>query len=174
MDYEQLLRQSRKKPIVSPDDFDSVRYEAADIRRMIPHRDPFLLVDSITGVNLAAGAVRGARFLSPEEPVFKGHFPGFPVYPGALQIEMTGQLGLCLHYFLSAKSTLIAGDLKPPRVRATRVLGAHFLEPLLPGREVVLLAKKLEEEGYFGTIVGQTIADGKVCCVCISEVCFLD
>jgi 3-hydroxyacyl-[acyl-carrier-protein] dehydratase len=174
MDYEQLLRQSRKKPVINLDDFDRVNYSSADIKKIIPHREPFLLVDSITGVNLTIGALKGSRFISPDDPVFKGHFPGFPVYPGALQIEMTGQLGLCLHYFLSAKSKVIAGEVKARQVRATRVLGAHFLEPLLPGQEVILVAKKLEEEGYFGTIIGQTISNGKICCVCISEVCFLD
>ena len=59
------------------------------------------------------------------------------------------------------------------KVRATRIVGAHYLEPVLPGRHVVLFAKKLEYDEYFATVIGQVIADGKVACAAIGEVCFL-
>jgi 3-hydroxyacyl-[acyl-carrier-protein] dehydratase len=59
------------------------------------------------------------------------------------------------------------------RVRATRIVGAYYLEPVLPGREITLLAKKLEHDEYLATMIGQVVVDGKVACAAIGEVCFL-
>jgi len=72
------------------------------ITRILPHREPVLLVDRLTGISFEEEAIAGSRFISPADPVFAGHFPDFPVYPGTLEVEMIGQLGLCLHYFLKA------------------------------------------------------------------------
>ena len=85
---------------------------------------------------------------------------------------MIGQLGLCLHYFLESRSTEVPAAVRPLNVRATRILGAAYLAPVLPGRDVTLLAKKLEYDEYFATMIGQVIADGTVACVAIGEVCF--
>ncbi|MBU1076486.1 MAG: beta-hydroxyacyl-ACP dehydratase [Spirochaetes bacterium] len=175
MDYESLLKEFRKKPIV---EFNSLAQKTSfnkeDIHKIIPHRDPFLLVDTITGIDLTQEVITGERYISPDEPLFKGHFPDFPVYPGSLQLEMVGQLGLCLHYFIEKKSTRIEEGASPSGVRATRIIGAHFLQPILPDRTVRLIAKKLEYDTFFGTIIGQVISDEKVCSVSISEVCFTD
>ena len=144
-----------------------------DIKRILPHREPFLLVDRLTGVGFDQEAIAGSRLISSEDPIFAGHFPDYPVYPGCLEVEMIGQLGLCLHYFLGSRSTEVPSQDQPMRVRATRILGAYYLAPVLPGREVVLLAKKLEFDEYFASMIGQVIADGVVACAAIGEVCFL-
>jgi len=89
-------------------------------------------------------------------------------------MEMSGQLGLTLSYFFLNKTNAIADDATPAPVRATKVLGALFLEPLEPGKTVQIIAKKLEYDGYFGTVLSQVLVDGKVSCVSISEVIFLD
>jgi len=182
MDYDKLLKKNRRKPIVSPEmlsgetSFTLLNFGQDQIKKIIPHRDPFLLVEKLTAVDLSEGeeCIVGTRIIPASDPVFQGHFPDFPVYPGSLQLEMGGQLGLCLTHFFLNKTTEIPADASPSPVRATKVLGALFLAPLLPEKEVTLIAKKLEFDGYFGTVLSQVVCEDKVCCVSISEVIFLD
>ena len=47
-----------------------------EIERLIPHRDPFLFVDTISEIDLDSSRLRGQRFIAPSDPVFAGHFPG--------------------------------------------------------------------------------------------------
>ena len=173
MDHDALLRQYRKKPLFSAGGLTPLSWDRAGIKLILPHRDPFLLVDRLTGISFDEGQIGGARFISPTDPVFAGHFPDFPVYPGTLEVEMIGQLGLCLHYFLRSRSIEIPRDVQPLSVRATRIVGAYYLEPVLPGREVTLLAKKLEHDEFLATMIGQVIVDGTVACTAIGEVCFV-
>lgn len=175
MDYDQILRKKRKKFLTEPEDL-PVRfsYGKVDIEKIIPHRDPFLLIDRLTGFDPEKKIIAGERFIDPDLPLFKGHFPDFPVYPGCLQIEMTGQLGLCMNYFLTNNVTEISGSPKIPLIRATRVVGAYYLQPVLPDTTVTVMAQLLEHDGYFGKIIGQIInGEGLVACAAISEVCFL-
>ena len=173
MDYDALLRQHRRKPLFAPADFAPLAWGREEIKLILPHREPFLLVDRLTGISFNEEAIAGSRVISPDDPVFAGHFPEYPVYPGCLEVEMIGQLGLCLHHFLQSRSTAVPSEARSLQVRATRIVGAYYLEPVRPGREVALLAKKLEYDDYFATMIGQLIADGKVACAAIGEVCFL-
>ncbi len=69
------------------------------IKEIIPHRDPFLLIDEIVEIEPGVRAV-GKKYLKPDEFWFKGHFPQEPVQPGVLTIEMLAQTAavcaLCL------------------------------------------------------------------------------
>ena len=60
-----------------------------EIRGILPHRYPFLLVDRI--VELEADRVVGIKNVTANEPFFQGHFPDFPVMPGVLIIEAMAQ-----------------------------------------------------------------------------------
>ena len=62
------------------------------IKEIIPHRDPFLLIDEIVELEPGVRAV-GKKYLKPEETWSKGHFPQEPVQPGVLTIEMLAQTG---------------------------------------------------------------------------------
>lgn len=170
MDYDALLKKHRKRLLISPEDVAfKLQIGRRDIERILPHRDPFLLLDRLTGIDLAGELITGTRTVRRDDPVFEGHFPESPVYPGVLELEMIGQLGLCLHYFLEHQVTEIGSDARPVPIRATRTLGAYYLEPVLPGAEVTLIAKKLEFDGFFARIIGQAVTAGKVCCVAIGE-----
>ena len=183
MEYNlNYLRPYRKKPIVDLEKLEKkstyakLGYGPDEIKKIIPHREPFLLIDSLTGLDLDEDEqiITGSRFISGEDPVFKGHFPGCPVYPGSLQLEMAGQIGLCLTYFVLNSRYTILENSRPLPVRATKVLGALFLAPIHPDQNVMLISKKLEFDGYFGRVISQILGEGTIYSVSISEVLFLD
>lgn len=66
-------------------------YNINDIERMLPHRYPFLLVDKV--MEITENSIVGVKNVTMNEPMFQGHFPGNPVFPGVLQIEATAQVG---------------------------------------------------------------------------------
>ena len=63
------------------------------IKEIIPHRDPMLMVDSIEEMDIEAGTVTGIKHLTGDELFFPGHFPGNPVMPGVFIIEALAQTG---------------------------------------------------------------------------------
>ena len=62
------------------------------IKEIIPHRDPFLLIDTIEEMEVGKRVV-ATKYMSPDEFWFKGHFPDYPVVPGVLMLEMYAQAG---------------------------------------------------------------------------------
>ncbi|RKX69533.1 MAG: hypothetical protein DRP60_16560, partial [Spirochaetes bacterium] len=132
------------------------------------------LIDRIIALNPEEGILAGTRSLSPDIPLFTGHFPGYPVYPGTLQIETIGQLGLCLHHFIGRNTETIESDVQPPDVRATRVCGAYFRAEVRPGDELTILAKLVEFDAYFGKVLGQVVVRDTVATVALLEVAFPD
>lgn len=172
---EELLKSFRKKPLFDPAALPhALDYGAADIGRIIPHRPPLLFVDRLSALDYEQGLMAGGRTMDAGDPVFAGHFPDYPVYPGNFTVEMVGQLGLCMYYFVTKGRADIGADAKPIALRATKMAGALFMEPIRPGDEVLLLAKRIEFDGYFGSMVGQALVGGKVAVVTIGEVMILE
>jgi len=65
-----------------------------DIKNCIPHRDPFLWLDEVTEISETQIVAR--KLLAADLPVFQGHYPNFPVFPGVLQCEACFQAGAIL------------------------------------------------------------------------------
>ncbi|HNX43412.1 MAG TPA: bifunctional UDP-3-O-[3-hydroxymyristoyl] N-acetylglucosamine deacetylase/3-hydroxyacyl-ACP dehydratase [Bacteroidales bacterium] len=86
---------SKQKPTF--DIFKTPVYDINDIRRFLPHRPPFLLIDKI--IEISDNHVVGVKNVTMNEPHFTGHFPEEPVMPGVLQLEAMAQTGgiLALH-----------------------------------------------------------------------------
>lgn len=68
-------------------------YDIEQIKQIIPHRDPMLMVDCIEQLDQEAGTVVGVKTFTGDEEFFKGHFPGNPVVPGVFLIEALAQTG---------------------------------------------------------------------------------
>jgi 3-hydroxymyristoyl/3-hydroxydecanoyl-(acyl carrier protein) dehydratase len=170
---QKLLRNLRKKPLYAEGAGVSVNYGISDVERLIPHRDPMRLVDGITAIDLVGRRIQGQRSLNPLDPIFAGHFPEKPVYPGVLQVETMGQLALCLASFLMNNSSAITENTKPSDVRALKIIFAQYLEPLVPGDVVTLQASILEEDGMTATAAGQIIKNGRIISLSLQEVYFV-
>ena len=92
--FAKVLKDQIKKQQAKGKYFDLTKepvYNIQDIERMLPHRYPFLLVDKVMELN--ENSIIGVKNVTMNEPMFTGHFPGNPVFPGVLQIEAMAQVG---------------------------------------------------------------------------------
>ncbi|MDO5547390.1 MAG: 3-hydroxyacyl-ACP dehydratase FabZ [Eubacteriales bacterium] len=70
-----------------------MQYTIEQIKQIIPHREPMLMVDAITELDQENGTVTGSKTFTGEEAFFQGHFPGNPVVPGVFLVEALAQTG---------------------------------------------------------------------------------
>jgi 3-hydroxyacyl-[acyl-carrier-protein] dehydratase len=174
-ELKQIAKSSRRHPLWTPPaSAVGTSLGRREIERLLPHRDPFLLLDQVTEVDLTEQTIRGQRRIDPDDPVFRGHFPGHPVYPGVLQLEMIGQLALCLLYFLTSGSTRITAATVPRNVRAVKVHFAEFLSPVGPGDELSVICRAIRLDDFTGICAGQILRKETICSFGVSEVYFLD
>ena len=82
-------RKLKGRPRIDPDQ--PPLFDIESIRKLLPHRYPFLLVDKI--VEMTDNYIVGVKNITFNEPFFQGHFPGNSIFPGVLQIEALAQVG---------------------------------------------------------------------------------
>jgi UDP-3-O-[3-hydroxymyristoyl] N-acetylglucosamine deacetylase/3-hydroxyacyl-[acyl-carrier-protein] dehydratase len=82
-------RKLKGRPKVDPDQ--PPLFDIEGIRKLLPHRYPFLLVDKI--IEMTDNYIVGVKNITFNEPFFQGHFPGNSIFPGVLQIEALAQVG---------------------------------------------------------------------------------
>jgi len=175
MNYDKVIKRARRSPVhIDTETTVAVEISQSQIEQMLPHRDPMLLVDSIRAVDLSQESMRAHRRIDPDDPVLKGHFPGAPVYPGALLVEAMGQASLCLQHLLTTRKTRVAADDKPHGVRLLKIHHALFMREVRPGDDLVLLSKRIEEDSYNVVCAVQALRDGEVCALSVMEVFLVD
>ncbi len=124
-----------------------------EIMNIIPHRQPFLLVDRIEEFEPGVRAI-GYKNVSYNEPYFAGHFPEEPVMPGVLQIEALAQVG--------AIAILSMEENKGKTAYFGGINSAKFKQKVVPGDKLRLECQIVKQKGPMG--IGQATAtvDGKV------------
>ncbi|SFL02300.1 3-hydroxyacyl-[acyl-carrier-protein] dehydratase [Lachnospiraceae bacterium KH1T2] len=127
--------------------------KAKDIMKIIPHRQPFMLVDTIEELEPGKRAV-GRKCVSYNEPFFAGHFPGEPVMPGVLIIEALAQVG--------AVAMLSEPEFEGKTAYFAAINKAKFKKKVEPGDVLTLETEIIEVKGPMG--IGKAVAtvDGKV------------
>ena len=110
-----------------------------EIKQLIPHRHPFLLLDRVTEFSLNERIV-GEKSVSFNEPCFPGHFPDFPVMPGVLILEAMGQLGgvfvrLCRAEQMDGNDILMFSGMDKVRFRRQVLPGDQLRIEMHQGRQ---------------------------------------
>jgi beta-hydroxyacyl-ACP dehydratase FabZ len=124
-----------------------------EIRRILPHRYPMLLVDRI--VEMDEERVVGIKNVTHNEPFFTGHFPDFPVMPGVLIVEAMAQ----------AAGVLVLKSI-PDRdkklVLLVAIENARFRKPVVPGDQLRMEMKILKRKASVAKMAGVATVDGAV------------
>lgn len=127
------------------------------IKEIIPHRDPFLLIDEILELEPGKRAV-GMKHVRLEEDYFRGHFPGQPVMPGVLILESLAQVGAVAVLCLPENKGKIAffGGVKE----------AKFRGMVQPGDDLRLEAELIKLRSRAGVGSGKAYVGDKLVCEC--------
>jgi 3-hydroxyacyl-[acyl-carrier-protein] dehydratase len=127
-----------------------------DIQALLPHRYPFLLVDRIIELEEAKRIV-GIKNVTANEQFFQGHFPGQPIMPGVLLLEVMAQVGGVL-----ARKT--AAGKGRPTVFLTGIEKAKFRRPVIPGDQLHVEVEVVRRKGPFWKMAGRISVDSSLVC----------
>lgn len=135
------------------------------IEEILPHRDPFLLIDRVVELVPGEYAVAEKDILATDD-VFRGHFPGRPVFPGVLQLEALAQTG--------AVAVLSQPEARGKIVLFARADEVRFRRPVVPGDTLRLEMRLLKSRGAVGkgegrAFVGSELAASGVLTFAITE-----
>lgn len=136
------------------------KLDIQDIMRFLPHRAPFLLVDRVTGVEVTDKGefLCGYKLITNNEPVFAGHFPGQPIFPGVMQIEALGQLGGLFASRVSGR------PLDDTAIILMSLNSVKFRRPVVPGDRMDLKVWLLQRRGPVWKMGGAASVDGNPSC----------
>jgi len=136
-----------------------VLYNVVEIQEILPHRYPFLLVDRIT--DLKKGEyIEGYKNVSISEPVFQGHFPDHPIYPGVMIIEGMAQAGGVLAFKSMDDAT--QEEIENKVVYFMSIDKAKFRAPVTPGDQLVYKINVIRNKGTVWQLDAKAYVDDKV------------
>ncbi len=134
---------------------------ADEIRNILPHRYPFLLIDRVSDYEPGKWA-KAIKCVSQNEPHFTGHFPEQSIMPGVLIVEALAQTGgIALMTEESSKGKLAV---------LAAVKNARFIKPVTPGDVLELECRVTRRLASIGMAEGSASVNGEI--VCTAEITF--
>lgn len=128
-----------------------------EIKKIIPHRYPFLLIDRI--IELEDGKkCTGIKQVSGNEPFFQGHFPEYAVMPGVLIVEALAQVGAVAMLKLEENQGKLA--------MFTGIDKCRFKKQVTPGDTLQLEVEMTRVKGPLGKGVAKATVNGEIACSC--------
>lgn len=133
---------------------EGVVFDINAIKKILPHRYPFLLIDKIIDFKMDEKIV-GVKNVTTNEPFFEGHFPGQPVMPGVLILEAMAQTG----------GILLLNGIENPEGKLVFFMSidkAKFRKPVTPGDQLVFELTMLNRKSKICVMAGKAFVDGNL------------
>ncbi|SNY55237.1 3-hydroxyacyl-[acyl-carrier-protein] dehydratase [Arsukibacterium tuosuense] len=131
--------------------------QVQEIMALLPHRYPFLLIDRVLDYT-PGESLTALKNVTINEPIFTGHFPGMPIFPGVLILEAlaqaTGILGFKTVTERSENELYLFAAIDD----------ARFKKPVVPGDTMILEVKFLKERRNMWKFYGEAKVDGVIVC----------
>ncbi|WP_019674874.1 3-hydroxyacyl-ACP dehydratase FabZ [Arsukibacterium perlucidum] len=131
--------------------------QVQEIMALLPHRYPFLLIDRVLDYT-PGESLTALKNVTINEPIFTGHFPGMPIFPGVLILEAlaqaTGILGFKTVTERSENELYLFAAID----------GARFKKPVVPGDTMILEVKFLKERSNMWKFYGEAKVEGAIVC----------
>ena len=131
-----------------------LKFNNEEIKKIIPHREPFLLIDEIIGGKAGSTAI-AIKNVSLKDDFFRGHFPGKPIMPGVLILECMAQTSC----FLSFKNVK---DREKKMMLLSIVKSAKFIKKVVPGDKMIIKVELIKMKLGTAQIKGCAIVNNEI------------
>lgn len=127
--------------------------DALEIKKILPHRYPFLLVDKVIDLDLEQGTIVAQKCVTVNEEFFQGHFPNAPIMPGVLVMEALAQAGGILVHLKSGNGKIAL---------LLSVKNAKFRRPVKPGDVLIMKGTGIHFGSKSGRVKAEAFVDDKL------------
>ena len=129
------------------------------IQKILPHRFPFLLIDRVTDMNPSKSII-AYKNVSISEPIFQGHFPDHPIYPGVMIVEGMAQAGGVLAF--KSLNEEEQKDAQNKVVYFMSIDKCKFRAPVTPGDKLEYKISVIKQRGNIWVLKGEAFVDGNL------------